>query len=67
MKIDNKNMGALFHEALGGGKANAAASSRDDGDLSFESRHLLCSFTLGCAAFNNICTYRFTFFQNHRA
>src|SRR6202030_2096186 len=35
----NKDIGALFHEALGGGEANAAASSRDDGDLSFKSRH----------------------------
>jgi DNA-binding beta-propeller fold protein YncE len=49
------------------GEANSAASSRDDGDLSFESRHLLCSFTFGCVAVLNICTYRFTFFQNHRA
>jgi len=35
----DKYIGALFHEALGGCEANSAASSRDDGDLSFESRH----------------------------
>src|SRR4029077_2125835 len=42
----NKDIRALLYEAFGGGEANSAASSRDDGDLSFKSRHCYAALHL---------------------
>jgi hypothetical protein len=42
-------IGALFNEPLGGREADAAAASRDEGDLLLQQRHFV-SFFVGCRA-----------------